>query len=1126
MKKNKPRYKKNRVKKSLKRVNKQRGGPANTPEQIERMLLDRTAQKKRKDPNQTNPSDFEGRTVSEIPDVLTQFPGLANPPAGMVLNPNYIPTQQPSATNQYFIPTGAETPAQRTTLVNTMQGSPQNTVNAASRNTANTTQQGGRIGNAAAKEAEAAAAAAAQGVFINRPEDANAVDEQGRPKYIVTNAMGAITWRLNPAFGTPAASTNTDMDVGDPTGSLNPDNTTEDDTTEDDTTEEVKGPNTDIIRTGVPSKAPTSIDFVQPQETYTPTTGTVTKTQIGDVPSSRIKQLQDISAGLGEGRGDPAQQRYARELLAQYGITASNAVQQLSGDFEGISDPDKMTRSDYKLTADTVTDTSQGALQSSFKPGPAGTFLAETYDAAKADDLATTEAAQGTLSPESIAEETRADFTDANRVDTATRKRMDERQALARDEQFSEDVRSQVQQVNFRDTVDISPTPEAEKLKRKGITDDTISERDAARIPDMVGFEAAKRRQITGEAAKGEAATMLQTLAPIPPDIARTIVEDPASVSASIDNEPVTVKAAVASLPSEALVSSQMESLLSGMEEGEIPSWAKPAVAQVESMMAQRGLTVSTVGRDALFNAIIQTSIPIAQSNAQAIQQRAAQNLSNEQQANMSAATLDMQRRMANLSNEQTAGSQTAQLAQNMATLQSQFNQQAVLTDAQQAQQIRIQDLANKQEVAKLNAINQQAINAQELGNAQQIELAEMQYMNATEAQNMTAEQQTRLAEFQTAADFLSKNAAFKQDMDKANLSVEQQTKMANLSARNAADADSLTVEQQTELANLNVKLQTNLTQAKIAESMGIAQLNVDQQRAITNASTIARIDLTKFSTGQQVELANSQFMQTSTLKDFDARQQSALQNATTLAQMDIQAADLATKTRITNAQSFLQMDVKNLDNRQQAVLIDQQLKQQRILSDQAAANAALQFNASSQNQVNQFMTQQANTMEQFNVTQTNAMKQFNASEINKVNAQDAQNFIGVQRAEAAMEAQIDQFNSQMENNREIWNASNAQAVEQSNIEWRRKSNTIDTAAQNASNQLNAQQTFQMSASEQNMIWQQLRDEAAYLRTAYENDQQRQTSLYATALANETSAGKDARTNVDSLFTLIRGING
>ena len=42
-------------------------------------------------------------------------------------------------------------------------------------------------------------------------------------------------------------------------------------------------------------------------------------------------------------------------------------------------------------------------------------------------------------------------------------------------------------------------------------------------------------------------------------------------------------------------------------------------------MLAQRGLSASTVGRDNLFNAIIQSAMPIAQSNAQAIQQAVAQ---------------------------------------------------------------------------------------------------------------------------------------------------------------------------------------------------------------------------------------------------------------------------------------------------------------------------------------------------------------------------------------------------------------------------------------------------------------------------------------------------------------------
>ena len=78
-------------------------------------------------------------------------------------------------------------------------------------------------------------------------------------------------------------------------------------------------------------------------------------------------------------------------------------------------------------------------------------------------------------------------------------------------------------------------------------------------------------------------------------------------------------------LPQEALVSTQMNNLLEGIESGEIPVWAQPAVASVEAMLARRGLSASSVGRDNLFNAIIQSAMPIAQSNAQAIQQSVTQ---------------------------------------------------------------------------------------------------------------------------------------------------------------------------------------------------------------------------------------------------------------------------------------------------------------------------------------------------------------------------------------------------------------------------------------------------------------------------------------------------------------------
>ena len=74
---------------------------------------------------------------------------------------------------------------------------------------------------------------------------------------------------------------------------------------------------------------------------------------------------------------------------------------------------------------------------------------------------------------------------------------------------------------------------------------------------------------------------------------------------------------------------------------------------------------------------------------------------------------------------------------------------------------------------------------------------------------------------------------------------------------------------------------------------------------------------------------------------------------------------------------------------------------------------------------------------------------------------------------------------------------------------------------------LNAQQVFQMDSAEQAFIWQTLRDEAAYVRQSYENNQQRQTTLYATALANETATGAaTSTTGVNNLFALVGGVMG
>ena len=103
------------------------------------------------------------------------------------------------------------------------------------------------------------------------------------------------------------------------------------------------------------------------------------------------------------------------------------------------------------------------------------------------------------------------------------------------------------------------------------------------------------------------------------------IGNDPAALEERLADFSESERGMIEGLPEEALVSTQINGLLQGMEDGNIPVWAGPAVAQVEQMLAARGLSASSVGRDSLFNSIIQAAMPIAQSNAQAIQSSVAQ---------------------------------------------------------------------------------------------------------------------------------------------------------------------------------------------------------------------------------------------------------------------------------------------------------------------------------------------------------------------------------------------------------------------------------------------------------------------------------------------------------------------
>ena len=246
-----------------------------------------------------------------------------------------------------------------------------------------------------------------------------------------------------------------------------------------------------------------------------------------------------------------------------------------------------------------------------------------------------------------------------------------------------------------------------------------------------------------------------------------------------------------------------------------------------------------------------------------------------------------------------------------------------------------------------------------------------------------------------------------------------------------------------------------------------------------------------------------------------------ATADAATYKQMIFQNLANNQQAAITNAQSYLQMDMKNLSNTQQASLSNLQARQSFLLSDQAAANASYQFNSTSQNQVNEFYDQLSSTITEQNAVRTDTMSQYATSESNKIAAINANNQVGVNEANAARESAINQFNSTLENQRQLFNVNNQREIDQSNVVWRRGVNTANTAATNAINQANAQNLLNLSNWSVSAAWQQWRDEASWVNTASQNDQNRNHNLAMAALERSTAVDLQDQASKDSMYQMI-----
>ena len=75
--------------------------------------------------------------------------------------------------------------------------------------------------------------------------------------------------------------------------------------------------------------------------------------------------------------------------------------------------------------------------------------------------------------------------------------------------------------------------------------------------------------------------------------------------------------------------------------------------------------------------------------------------------------------------------------------------------------------------------------------------------------------------------------------------------------------------------------------------------------------------------------------------------------------------------------------------------------------------------------------------------------------------------------------------------------------IDQSNANWRRVLNTENTALENETNRINAQNLLGISVQAQNQLWQRYRDEAAWVLSRAESASQRGHQFAMSAQQND-----------------------
>ena len=309
------------------------------------------------------------------------------------------------------------------------------------------------------------------------------------------------------------------------------------------------------------------------------------------------------------------------------------------------------------------------------------------------------------------------------------------------------------------------------------------------------------------------------------------------------------IQAAEATPSQEATTAGQLKNLTEGFDAKNPPPWAAGAIQAVQSEMARRGLSVSSMAGQALVDAALRSALPIAQADASTFASFEAQNLSNRQARAMLAAEQRANFMNMEFTQEFQARVQNSARIGDIANMNFTAEQNIALENSRAVNTMNLANLNNEQAMVMAEAAALSDLDMANLNNRQQAAVQNAQNFLQLDMANLDNEQQTTIFKAQQTTTAIFNDQAAANAAKQFNATSENQTDQffANLASQtsqfNASQTNAIeqfNVGQENAMAQFNSELDNQRDQFDAKNALVIAQNNAQWRREIATADTAA----------------------------------------------------------------------------------------------------------------------------------------------------------------------------------------------------------------------------------------------------------------------------------------------